>query len=190
VRAAGELVRELGLPLFVKPSNGGSSVGITRVAEDSEMQNALDLAFRHDNRAVVEQAVDGREIECAVLGAGQPEASVPGEIEPGAEFYTYDDKYKDGRARLLIPAPLDPEGSDAVRSAAVTAFRALGLRGMARVDFLLDRRDGRILFNEANTLPGFTPISMYSKLWEASGLSYPDLLDRLVSLAMEAPGSE
>jgi len=182
-----ELARELGMPVFVKPANGGSSVGITKVSSEDGLPAALETAFGHDRRVLVEHGIDAREIECAVLGADAPEASVPGEIVPGAEFYTYDDKYKDGVARLLIPAPLEPDLAETVRAAACSAFRALGLSGMARVDFLLRRGDSRLLFNEANTLPGFTPISMYSKLWEATGLPYAALLARLVDLALERP---
>lgn len=174
-----------GLPAFVKPANGGSSVGISKVRDREALGRGVDLALRHDRIVVVERAVDAREIEVAVLGNDRPEASVPGEIVPGAEFYTYDDKYKDGVAGLHIPAPLDAETVERIRHAAVEAYLALDLAGLARVDFLLERGTGRALFNEANTLPGFTPISMYSKLWEASGMAYADLLERLVDLAVE-----
>ncbi len=187
---AGSLLARPGLPMFVKPANGGSSVGVRRVSRADALDAALEHAFAYDRRVVVERAVDAREIEVAVLGNDAPEASVPGEIVPGAEFYTYEDKYVDGAARLLVPAPLDRGMADDVRRLAIDAYRALDLAGMARVDFLLERSTGALLFNEANTLPGFTPISMYSKLWEASGLPYPRLLDRLVDLAIERHRSE
>ena len=184
------VLERLGFLVFVKPANGGSSVGIRRVARADELDGAFEHAFTYDRRVVIEQAVDAREIEVAVLGNETPEASVPGEIVPGAEFYTYEDKYVDGTARLLIPAPLEPEQQAEVRQLALDAFRALDLAGMARVDFLLERGSGRLLFSEANTLPGFTPISMFSKLWEASGVPYARLLERLVDLAIERDRSE
>jgi D-alanine-D-alanine ligase len=179
-----ELMEALGAPMFVKPANGGSSLGISRVSRREQLRPALELAFDHDRKAVVEQALDAREIECAVLGNDLPEASVPGEIVPAAEFYTYEDKYLDGEAELIIPAELEPATAEKIRNLAVAAFRVLDLAGMARVDFLLERETGRICFNEANTLPGFTPISMYSKMWEASGVGYTELLGRLVDLAL------
>ena len=188
-QAGGGLARDLavtpGYPMFVKPANGGSSVGISRVEGQSDLPAALELALTCDSRVVVEQALDAREIECAVLGNDRPEAAVPGEIVPGAEFYTYDDKYRDGKAVLHIPAAIPDETAARIRALALQAFRALDLAGMARIDFLLERESGAVYFNEANTIPGFTPISMYSKLWEAAGLSYPDLLNRLVELALE-----
>jgi D-alanine-D-alanine ligase len=177
-----------GYPMFVKPANGGSSVGISRVETPSDLAAALELALTHDSRVVVEQALDAREIECAVLGNRRPEAAEPGEIIPGAEFYTYEDKYHDGKATLHIPADIPEETAEQVREMALQVFRTLDLAGMARIDFLLDRKTGRVCFNEANTIPGFTPISMYAKLWEAAGLSYPDLLTRLVELALERCG--
>ena len=182
---AEELAVTPGFPLFVKPANGGSSVGISRVAKRSDLAAALELALSHDTRVVLEQAVDAREIECAVLGNRRPEAAPPGEVVPGAEFYTYDDKYHDGTAQLHIPADLPVETAETVRALALQVFRSLDLAGMARIDFLLERRTGIVYFNEANTIPGFTPISMYAKLWEAAGLSYPALLNRLVELALE-----
>ena len=180
-----ELASTPGFPMFVKPANGGSSLGISRVERREDLAAALTLALTHDARVVVEQAVDAREIECAVLGNNRPEAAVPGEVVPGATFYTYEDKYHDGNARLHIPADLPEETVDRVRSLALQVFRCLDLAGMARIDFLLDRRSGELYFNEANTIPGFTPISMYAKLWEAAGLPYPELLNRLVGLALE-----
>lgn len=182
---AHRLAAELGLPLFVKPASGGSSVGVARVAREDQLDPALAAAFALDRKALLEQAIDAREIECAVLGNEAPEASTVGEILPSREFYDYAAKYLDGTSKLLIPAPLEPAVAETVRRLSVEAFRALDLAGMARVDFLLERRTNRIFLNEVNTLPGFTPISMYPKLWEASGLAYPELLARLVELAFE-----
>lgn len=179
------LVEALGLPLFVKPANGGSSVGISKVRSAEDLPAALVLAFAHDRKVVVELGLNAREIECAVLGNDSPEASIPGEIVPSGEFYDYASKYEDGTSTLLIPAPLAPEVSDRIRALAIAAFDALDLSGMARVDFFLEKETGRVLVNEVNTLPGFTPISMYPKLWEATGLSYRELLTRLIDLARE-----
>jgi D-alanine-D-alanine ligase len=179
------LLEALGLPLFVKPANGGSSVGISKVRTASDLPAALELAFAHDPKVVVEAGLAVREIECAVLGDEKPEASVVGEIVPSGEFYDYAAKYEDQSSRLLIPAPLAPAVSDAVRDLAVAAFRALDLSGMARVDFFVEKGTERVLLNEVNTLPGFTPISMYPKLWEATGLTYRQLLSRLIDLARD-----
>jgi D-alanine-D-alanine ligase len=180
----------LSFPVFVKPSNGGSSVGISKVASRADFAGAIDRALLCDRKVVVEEGLDAREIECAVLGNDRPEASVAGEIVPSREFYDYEAKYLDGTSRLLIPAPLDAAAEGEIRRLAVEAFRALDLAGMARVDFFLARGTGRIYLNEVNTLPGFTPISMYPKLWEASGLAYRDLLFRLIQLAMDRATSE
>jgi D-alanine-D-alanine ligase len=179
------LVEALGLPLFVKPANGGSSVGISKVKSASELPAALELAFALDPKVVVEAGLAVREIECAVLGNEAPEASIVGEIVPSGEFYDYAAKYEDARSGLLIPAPLAPSVSDAIRALAIDAFRALELSGMARVDFFVEKGTDRVLLNEVNTLPGFTPISMYPKLWEATGLTYRGLLTRLIELARE-----
>lgn len=175
----------LGGEVFVKPANGGSSVGITKVHAAAELGPALATAFAYDAKVVVEKALPVREIECAVLGNDGPEVSVCGEIVPSREFYDYASKYQDGTSRLAIPAPLDPATSAAIRRLALEAFRALELCGMARVDFFVTHGTGEIYLNEVNTLPGFTPISMYPKLWEATGLRYPDLLARLIDLAAE-----
>jgi D-alanine-D-alanine ligase len=175
----------LPLPIFVKPANGGSSVGVTKVKEWKELQAAVDLAFRYDERVLVEEAIDARELECAVLGNDEPAASVVGEIVPGREFYDYDDKYRDDKAKLLIPAPVTKAISEEARRLAVEVFRVSGISGMARVDFFLKRGTDRLFVNELNTLPGFTAISMYPKLWEASGLPLPKLLDELIRLALE-----
>lgn len=180
-----EVADVLGFPVFVKPANGGSSVGIGKVAAVAALPAALEEAFAHDRKVVVERGIDAREIEVAVLGNERPEPSVPGEIVPGADFYTYEDKYRDGVAELRIPAPLEPGEAARIRDLAVEAFVGLDLEGMARVDFLVERGTGSVLFNEANTLPGFTPISMYPKLWEATGVPYAELLERLVDLAVQ-----
>ncbi len=173
------------LPLFVKPSNGGSSVGVSKVKDWSDLDAALDLAFRYDDRALIEEGIDARELECSVLGNDEPRASIVGEVVPGREFYDYDDKYREDNAKLLIPAPIPHAVSDEVRSLAVKAFRVAQISGMARVDFFLERGTDRVLVNEVNTLPGFTAISMYPKLWEASGLPLGKLLDELIRLAIE-----
>jgi D-alanine-D-alanine ligase len=175
----------LGYPCFIKPANLGSSVGITKAHDRDELQAALALAAEYDRRLMVEQAVDAREIEVSVLGNEDPQASVPGEIVPSREFYDYAAKYLDERSELLIPAPLPAELSERIRDLAVQAYRALDVAGMARADFLLDRLTMDVYIGELNTIPGFTAISMYPKLWEASGLPYPRLLDRLIELALE-----
>lgn len=176
---------ELGWPVFVKPANAGSSVGITRVATVDDLPRGVRGALDYDDKVVVERGVDAREIECAVLGNDEPEASVLGEILPSREFYDYAAKYLDGTSRLIIPAELDADVVERTRRDAVRAYRALDLCGFARVDFLIERKSGTVFLNEINTLPGFTPISMFPKLWEASGLSYPKLVERLVALALE-----
>jgi len=181
---ARQLAASLPLPLFVKPATGGSSVGVVKVRDLDQLDEGLAEAFRYDDRALIEEGIDARELECAVLGDEEPRASVPGEIVPGHEFYDYDDKYRDDKAKLLIPAPVSNAVSEEVRRLAVKAFRLCGLSGMARVDFFLKRGSDRVLVNELNTLPGFTAISMYPKLWEASGLPLPALLDELIRLAV------
>lgn len=179
------VVTELGLPLFVKPANMGSSIGVSKVSETGELAAAVELARRYDEWIVFEEGIDGRELECAVLGNTSPRASVVGEVKPGAEFYDYEDKYVDGTAELLIPAPIPSPVSDELREIATRTFRALRCEGLARVDFFFEE-DGRgLLVNEVNTIPGFTPHSMYPKLWEASGLPYAKLIDELVALALE-----
>jgi len=176
---------ELGFPVFVKPANLGSSVGISKAHDPDELRAALDLARSYDEWVVVEEGVVAREIEVAVLGNTDRRASVPGEIVPSREFYDYEDKYVDGAAELLIPAPLAPEVTEEVRRLALRACEALRVDGLARVDFFYEE-DGRgLLVNEVNTLPGFTPISMYPALWAASGVPYGELVDELVRLAVE-----
>jgi D-alanine-D-alanine ligase len=179
------LVDDLGLPMFVKPANMGSSVGVSRADDVESLSAAIDTAASFDEWIVAEEAVDGREIEVAVLGNLDARASVPGEIVPASDFYDYDDKYRDGRAKLLVPAPLSDGDAETVRSLALRAFRAVGCEGMARVDFFFEEGGRGFLVNEVNTIPGFTPISMYPQLWQASGLSYPELIDELIRLALE-----
>ena len=178
---------ELGFPVFVKPANLGSSVGVTRCTDAIELAGAIGEALRYDRKVLVEEGIGGREIECSVLGNDQPEASVPGEIIPAGDFYDYAAKYLDDTSKLLIPAPLPPEAVESVRSAALAAFRAVDAAGMARVDFFYEEegRSRGVILNEINTIPGFTTISMYPKLWEASGLPYARLVDRLIGLALE-----
>jgi D-alanine-D-alanine ligase len=180
-----DLADELGLPAFVKPANMGSSVGVTKAKTIEALRDAITVALAYDEWVVVEEAITGREIEVAVLGNLEPRASVPGEIVPGAEFYDYADKYLDDGSQTLAPAPLTPEQSDEVRALAVRVFTALRCEGLARVDFFLEEGGRGFLCNEVNTMPGFTPISMYPKLWIASGMTYPELVDELVRLALE-----
>lgn len=178
--------QSLGYPIFVKPANLGSSVGISKVHDDSEIDRAVAEAFRYDDKIVIEKGVDAREIECSVLGNAEPNASVLGEIVPAADFYSYEAKYSAAsEAKLLIPAPLDRELADSMRELALRAFQVLECSALARVDFLLERSNNTPYVNELNTMPGFTSISMYPKLWEATGLGFSDLVTRLVELAMQ-----
>jgi len=172
-------------PLFVKPANLGSSVGISKVKEPGSLRAALELAARYDRKIIVEPAIDAREIECSVLGNERPAASLPCEILPSREFYDYEDKYLLDAAQFRVPAELSPELTDQVRALALACYRAIECEGMARVDFLLERSTGKLFLNEINTIPGFTSISMYPKMWEATGLSFSALLDRLIELAFE-----
>ena len=172
-------------PVFLKPANLGSSVGVSKASNRAEVARGLTLAARFGRKLLVEAAVNAREIECSVLGNDDPIASIPGEVIPCNEFYDYRAKYIDGTSRLEIPARLTPEQTREIQDLAVRAFQAIDCAGMARVDFLLERGAGRVYVNELNTIPGFTDISMYPKLWEASGLPYPELLDRLIALALE-----
>ncbi len=176
----------LGFPVFVKPANLGSSVGISKAKHASALRDAIALAAQFDRKIVVEAAVpNAREIECAVLGNDDPEASVPGEVIPSREFYDYEAKYLDEGSRTIVPADLTKKDAEQIRSLAIAAFKAIDGAGLARVDFLLARDTGVLYLNEVNTIPGFTTISMYSKMWEASGVPYPKLLDRLIELALE-----
>ena len=179
---------KLPYPIFVKPANAGSSVGISKAKDRAGLYKALSIALNEDDKVVFEQFVDGQEVECAVLGnnAADITGTRPGEILAGAEFYTYDDKYKDGVSQVVIPARLSDEKLDEVRDTAVKAYRALGCTGLARCDFFVERGTGRVLCNELNTMPGFTAISMYPKLMEHGGMSFAALADRLIALGMAA----
>lgn len=178
----------LGYPIFVKPANAGSSVGISKAADRAALDAAIDVALREDDKVVFEEFIDGQEVECAAIGNPDDPASVsttrPGEILAGAEFYTYDDKYKNGVSQTVIPAHLSEEKLDEVRDTARKAYLALGCAGLSRCDFFVERGTGRVLCNELNTLPGFTAISMYPKLMEHEGIDFPQLVDRLLRLAV------
>lgn len=180
-----EIEQTLPYPVFVKPANLGSSVGITRCANHASLVEGLLDASRFDRRVLVERGVNAREIEVSVLGNEDPIASVPGEIQPVEEFYTYSAKYITNESRLIIPAELEPSVAEEIRRLAVKAYTAIDGAGLARVDFLLERETGAILLSEVNTIPGFTSISMYAKLWEASGIPYTALIDQLVDLALD-----
>ena len=179
-----DLLKDLGPTVFVKPANMGSSIGVSRATDETSLVDALATAARYDEWLVVEEAITGREIELAVLGERHPQVSGPGEIRPGAEFYSYADKYETDRAELVVNPDLPPEVTAGFQELAARTFLALRCAGMARVDFFL-ADDGRMLLNEVNTIPGFTPISMYPRLWQAAGLSYARLIDRLVDLAVD-----
>jgi D-alanine-D-alanine ligase len=177
---------KIGIPLFVKPSNTGSSVGVVKVKKIDDLSAAIEFAFKYDNAILIEKAISAREIECAVLGNDQPEASILGEVIPKHEFYSYEAKYIDADgASLLIPADISEEISEQIKNCAVKAFSILNCCGMARVDFFLDKTNGNFYLNEINTLPGFTSISMFPKLWEYSGTGYSELLDILIELGFE-----
>ncbi len=180
-----DLEQRFRYPMFVKPANLGSSVGISKVHHRDELPAALDLAARYDRKLLIEQGIEAREIEVSVLGNDDPIASVPGEVVPCREFYDYKAKYIDDDSALLIPAPIDEQTASQVRQMALQAYRAIDAAGMARADFLLDKTSGELWLNELNTIPGFTSISMYPKLWEASGIGYTELIDRLLELAIE-----
>jgi D-alanine-D-alanine ligase len=175
----------IGYPCFVKPVNLDSSVGVSKVHDEDELGGALELAARYDRRLLVEQAINAREIECSVLGNDQPMASLPGEVIPKREFYDYQAKYLDDDTELIVPADLPAATVSTIQDLAVRAFLALDCAGMARADFFVDRVTGLVYINELNTIPGFTAVSMYPRMWEASGLPYPELLDRLIQLAFD-----
>lgn len=179
------VLREIALPCFVKPARLGSSVGISKVKTAGDLDAAMALAFSYDYKVVVEVGVSAREIECSTMGNGRIRTSLPGEIVPSREFYDYEAKYEDDHSRLILPAELDAPTVEKVRALAVRAFAAVGAEGYARVDFLLDRRDGTLYVNEVNTIPGFTAISMFPKLWSLEGLGVTALLDELIRLALE-----
>ena len=185
INAVIEKIEVLGYPVFVKPANMGSSVGVSKCNNRPDLSEGLLEAAQYDRRILIECGINAREIEIAVLGNDSPIASVPGEVEPSREFYSYESKYVDGTSGLMIPAPISAEKIAIMRQIAIHTYRAIDCAGMARVDFLLDKDDGKFYLNEVNTLPGFTSISMYPKLWEASGLSYPQLVDKLIELALE-----
>ena len=175
-----EISEKLGFPCFVKPANSGSSVGVFKVGTKEELPDILQEAQKYDRKIIVEEFIDGREIECAVMGNAEPKAATPGEIKPSAEFYDFVDKYKSGSSITVIPAEIPQEKLEEVRSNALKIYKALDCSGLSRVDFFYERNTGRIIFNEINTLPGFTDISMYSKLWAAEGVDFSELLDRLI----------
>jgi D-alanine-D-alanine ligase len=181
----GEFGKELPYPVFVKPANLGSSVGITKAHNVGELPAAIAFAAEFDRKIIIEKGIDAREIEISVLGNDDLKASIPGEIIPSREFYDYQAKYVDDDSRLIIPAPLSEQQVRQAQDLAIRSFQALDCSGMARVDLFLEKPTGKFLVNEINTLPGFTSISMYPKLWEATGLAYADLVDRLITLAVE-----
>jgi len=184
-RSCRDIEAKFRLPVFVKPASLGSSVGISKAHCSEELLPALDKACRLDAKVLVEEAISGREIEVAVLGNDSPVASVPGEIVPGSEFYDFEDKYIRNDARLHIPAKLSESESASVRQAALDVFRALGCRGLSRIDFFIENGTGRIILNEVNTIPGFTDISMYPMLMSATGIGFPELVGKLLELALE-----
>jgi D-alanine-D-alanine ligase len=184
-RVAAEVAERLGWPVFTKPARLGSSIGITKVKKPDELASGLAAAFAHDAKALVEKGIVARELECGVLGNDAPEASVVGEVVPGREFYDFEAKYLDESLKLEIPAPVPDEVKARVRELSLRAFQALDCEGLARVDCFYEEATGRVLLNEVNTIPGFTPKSMFPLLWAASGLAYPDLVARLVDLAVE-----
>jgi len=186
-----EQAAAMGMPIWVKPSRLGSSVGISRVmSAEQELDDAVELALRHDPRVIIEAHCDGREVECSVIGNREPEASLPGEIvTQGADWYDFEAKYTDGGMQLVVPAPIGDDGVERVRSLAVEVYRALDCRGLARCDFFVTEA-GEVLVNEINTIPGFTATSVFGKLFEASGVPYPELCDRLVHLALERHAEE
>jgi len=183
VRSAIE--NQIGYPCFVKPANLGSSVGISKVKNATALDSAMDLAAQYDRKIIIEKGLDVREIECSILGNDDPLASLPGEIVPSHEFYDYEAKYLDESSRLLIPAPLEESQTRAVQELAIRTFLVTECSGLARVDFFVEKKTNLIYVNEINTLPGFTSISMYPKLWQATGLGYSELIDRLIQLAIE-----
>jgi len=185
-RVISTIENDLGYAVFVKPANLGSSVGVSKAKNRGELVEAIELALQFDRKVVVEEAMENcHEIECAILGNESPRASVLGEIIPGAEFYNYETKYIDDKSRSIVPAPLDAETTARVQELAIEAFKAIDGNGLARVDFFVHKDTGDIILNEVNTLPGFTPISMYPQLWAASGIPYNELIDRLIELAIE-----
>jgi D-alanine-D-alanine ligase len=180
-----ETSSRLGFPVFVKPANLGSSIGITKCPNESELEAGIDQALLFDRKVMIEESIPGREIECGVLGNDEPQASVPGEVIPANDFYDYQSKYLDEGSRTTIPADLPTPVTELIQNYAVRAFHAIEAAGMARVDFFYEEGGRGVVLNEINTIPGFTTISMFPKMWEATGLPYPDLIDRLIDLALE-----
>ena len=178
----------LGSPIFVKPANAGSSVGISKACNEEELKNGIEIAFKEDKKVVLEEFIDGFEVECAVLGNDEPIAAEVGEVLAAAEFYDYDAKYNNPESQTLIPASISKEKRDEVRETALKAYKTIGCEGLSRVDFFVKRDTGEVLLNEINTIPGQTPISMYPKLFEAVGVAYDELIDRLIELALERGG--
>ncbi|MDR1247584.1 MAG: D-alanine--D-alanine ligase [Clostridiales Family XIII bacterium] len=181
----GRVERELGYPVFVKPANLGSSVGISKARDANALKSAIDRAFLYDSRLIIEEGVDCRELEIGVLGNEHPDVSAIGEIVPGAEFYDYDSKYRSGDTKLFIPADIPPETAKAIGTLARKAYTSLNAEGFARVDFFIDRKNGEILLNEINTIPGFTAYSMFPLLWRETGVAYEDLIERIIGLGYE-----
>ncbi|MEO8035006.1 MAG: ATP-grasp domain-containing protein, partial [Acidobacteriota bacterium] len=184
-RVSRAVTNALRLPYFVKPANGGSSVGITKVKSGEDLGAAMETALRFDGKVLVERGIDAREIEVAVLGNDMPRTSVPGEIIAGGEFYDYRDKYVESKSALVIPAKLPADKAAEFQKLALIAFRVIGAAGLARVDFFLERGTNRLYVNEINTIPGFTNISMYPRLWEATELKYARLVEKLIELGLE-----
>ncbi len=180
-----DVCKRLRYPMFIKPANLGSSVGVSKAHNCEQLKAALDLAAQYDRKIIVERGVEGREFECSVMGNDQPVAAIPCEVLPSREFYDYEDKYILNQARTVLPAELEPEQTAEVQRLAVECYKAVGCEGMARVDFLMETKTGQFYVNEINTVPGFTSISMFPKMWEAAGIPYPKLIDRLIELALE-----
>ncbi len=180
-----QISNQIGFPCFVKPANMGSSVGISKVKYEADLKKGIELALKYDNKIIVEKGIEAQEIEVSVLGNDNPQASLPGEIIPDRDFYDYDSKYSSSNSKLVIPAILDSNSLSKIREYAIKAFSSLDCAGLSRVDFFVDKKDHEIYINEINTMPGFTKISMYPKLWEASGIGYQDLISKLIDLALE-----
>lgn len=180
-----DVCKRLRYPMFIKPANLGSSVGVSKAHNCEQLKAALDLAARYDRKIIVERGVEGREFECSVMGNDQPVAAIPCEVLPSREFYDYEDKYILNQARTVLPAELEPEQTAGVQRLAVECYKTVGCEGMARVDFLMETKTGQFYVNEINTVPGFTSISMFPKMWEAAGIPYPELIDRLIEFALE-----
>lgn len=183
-----EAIEKLGFPIFVKPANAGSSVGITKAESREALEKGFEVAFNEDKKVVLEEFINGFEVECAVMGNDEPVAAEVGEVITAVEFYDYDAKYNSPDSQTIIPAGMPKEKRDAIRTQAVRIYKTLGCEGLSRVDFFVDKENGEILFNEINTIPGFTPISMYPKLFEAVGVSYSETIDRLINLALDRGG--